>query len=184
MLGIYIVVIILLIWYHYISEVKIKSSIDNVKYTVKSRFSDHEEAADILAHLNSVNKKVIRHLQETDNGPDVQFLASNYNENVIGENVPWTTRNTSYVLNKGDLIRICLRNKKTGKFHDMNTLIFVSLHELSHLMDKQYGHEKSFWDSFKKILNSATELGLYVPVRYKDHPQSYCGMIIKSNPYY
>jgi hypothetical protein len=66
----------------------------------------------------------------------------------------------------------------------MNTLIFVDLHELSHLFDFSYGHEKEFWSGFKIILREAVELGLYDPVDYSRHAAKYCGMVINDNPYF
>ena len=31
---------------------------------------------------------------------------------------------------------------------DENTLLFVSLHEVAHIMTKSIGHTKEFWDNF------------------------------------
>ena len=186
-----IILIILLLWNIKLAvefpERLTVSIIDGKEYTVKKHYKNHQKASDILAKLNHINKTVIAHMQKKyTKSPkvDVEFLAENYNGDVLSEHTPRTTVNTSYVLNKGDLIKLCLRDQKTGEFHDMNTLIFVNLHELSHLLDRAYGHNKSFWYGFQTVLKEAVELGLYKPVDYNKHPVNYCGMQIHSSPYF
>ena len=38
---------------------------------------------------------------------------------------------------------------------DENTLTFVALHELSHVMTVSVGHKQEFWDNFKFILKES-----------------------------
>lgn len=186
-----IILVILSIWnvrlYVEFPERMTVSVIDGNSYTVKKNFKDHQIASNILAKLNHVNKTVIAHMQKKYSNSehiDIEFLVENYNGDVLSEHIPRTHINTSYVVNKGDQIKLCLRDKKTGNFHDMNTLVFVNLHELSHLLDKEYGHNKSFWRGFQTVLEAAVELELYKPIDYKKYPTSYCGIKIYSNPYF
>lgn len=187
-----IILVVLLLW-----NIKLQadhperltmSSIDGKSYTVKKKFKDHHKASDILARLNYVNIKVIEHMHnkyKKSEEYDTEFLIENYgNGEALSEHTPRTTVNTSYVLNKGDLIKLCLRDPKTNEIHDFNTIVFVNLHELSHLLDKEYGHGKTFWRGFKNVLNSAVELGLYDPIDYSHTPTKYCGMTITSSPYF
>jgi hypothetical protein len=163
------------------------SVIDGNEYEVKKKYKDHNTASDILAILNEKNKKLLSHLKEkykNSNKLDVDYLYENYNGENLSENIPKEGENTSYVLNKGDAIKLCLRDKKTDKFHDINTLTFVNLHELSHLLDKDYGHKKGFWKGFQTVLDEAVDIGIYKPVNYKKKPVDYCGMQIYTNPYF
>lgn len=150
---------------------------------VDKSHADYREANIILNRLDEINNRVIIHLKKTYKGQgfDVDYLDKNYNGGAISENPPGT-KETSYVLNKGDVIKLCIRDAKTGKLHDINTLTFVSLHELSHMMDKKYGHTPIFWDGFRIILGAAVDLGLYIPVDYSIYPTDYCGIQIKSSP--
>ena len=66
----------------------------------------------------------------------------------------------------------------------MNTLTFVAIHELSHVMTKSIGHKQEFWENFKFLLENAKEINVYNPVDYKKSPQEYCGMQITENPFY
>ena len=67
---------------------------------------------------------------------------------------------------------------------DEHTLMFVAIHELSHIATKSVGHKQEFWDNFKFLLENAKECGVHSPVDYKNKPTQYCGMDIKDNPYY
>ena len=68
------------------------------------------------------------------------------------------------------------------KLIDINTLTFVALHELTHLMTTSIGQKKEFWDNFKFMLENATEDGIYDAVDYAKSPSEYCGLTIDSNP--
>jgi hypothetical protein len=164
------------------------SKIDGKAYSVKESYTDSQMAANLLSKLNIINQQVIHELGQKYDGTaretDIDFLTENYNGDVLEEHTPRTTKNTSYVLNKGDLIKICLRDPVTKKLHDFDTILFVNFHELSHMLDKQYGHNPSFWTSFKFILQEAEHMGLYKPIDYSKHPVKYCGIDITGNPYY
>jgi hypothetical protein len=187
-----IIFVMLLVWnivlYNEFPNVKVVSGIDGGSYTVKKGYSDVKKASNILAELNIINKTLIEHLTKKYTGTkyenDISYLGGNYNGNVLQEHTPRSKLNTSYVLNKGDVIKLCLRDPESGQFHDFNTLVFVNLHELSHLLDRGYGHSMNFWVGFKFILTTAVSLGLYDPVDYSKTPTSYCGIMITSSPYY
>ena len=92
---------------------------------------------------------------------------------------------TAYSENKGEKIAFCLNKKKEGgKLIDLDTLTFVAIHELAHVMTKEEGHKLVFWQNFKFLLENAKEAGIYHPVNYKQNPTEYCGMQITDNPYY
>lgn len=169
-------------------EIFVISDIDNKQYLVKGGYDDYQEASNILSRLNNINKIIIKHMyikyKNKKYEENVESLQRNYNENVIAEHIPKGVKNTSYVLNKGDEIRLCLRDPHTKKLHSFETLLFVNLHELSHIFDLGWGHEQPFWYGFKLILQNAEELGLYKPIDYNKYPQPYCGLIINTNPYF
>jgi len=89
-------------------------------------------------------------------------------------------------LNKGDKIHICIRHPKTGEFFDINTLMFVLIHELAHIADPLYyendDHPDSFWKINIQLLQDAEECGIYQNINYMEHPVEYCHIIINSNP--
>jgi len=90
---------------------------------------------------------------------------------------------TSYTINKGQEMHLCLRQKNKAKtFHSHNLLMFVMIHELAHVMSKTIGHNQEFLKNFKFLLNEASELGVYIPVNFKHNPAQYCGMKVTNNP--
>ena len=116
---------------------------------------------------------------------DVSRLVKNYNPKKVMETLP-TSEYTAYSENKGEKLAFCLNRKKdeNDNLIDEHTLMFVSIHELSHIMTKSVGHKSDFWANFKFLLENAKEAGIHEPEDYKQNPQQYCGMKIHDNPFY
>lgn len=112
---------------------------------------------------------------------DIDRLVGNYNPNVLSENTP-DSKFTSYSENKGQKIVFCLREKSNNKLVDLNTMMFVGLHELSHLMTRTVGHDDEFWSNFKIILRIAIRLGLYKCQDFEKESKAYCGTRITDSP--
>lgn len=167
----------------------VTSKIDNESYRVQEEFENKQRAADILAEINQMYVRIIYHMKRTQMGSpwakNIIFLGEHYNPIVLGEHIPSNLNYTSYVAQKGKKIRMCLRTPENRNvFHDMNTIKFVALHELSHLMVQSYGHDETFWDAFRFILGEAASIGEIKLVDYSKFPVRYCGIDVTSNPYY
>jgi hypothetical protein len=144
-----------------------------------------ELVADLLAKVTEKLRKLVKYLGETyPTRENVQRLVKKFNPKKIMETLP-TSKYTAYSENKGEKLAFCTTTTKEGtKLIDENTLTFVALHEISHIMTKSVGHKKEFWENFKFILKNAVEINLYTPKNYKKSPKKYCGMTITDNPYY
>ena len=115
---------------------------------------------------------------------NVKLLVENYNPKKIVETLP-TSKYTAYSENKGEKLAFCLNNEKGGnQLIDMNTLMYVALHEISHIATKSVGHTDEFWQNFKFFIEQAAILNIYKPIDYKKTPAKYCGMDITDNPYF
>ncbi len=114
------------------------------------------------------------------------YLLRDYNPDVIYETDPKYTSDTSYNINKGSEIYMCMRQKNNPDIlEDDNILTFVILHELSHTIEKyNWGHENIFWTTFKWLLQQAVEAGIYVPEDYSVNNKVFCGLKITYNPLY
>jgi hypothetical protein len=160
------------------------ASKDGNRYCVRER-EKLELAANLLATVTEKCKQMVIFMK--NKFPDderVKRLVEGFNPKKISETLP-TSELTAYSENKGEKIAFCLNTKKDGdKLIDINTLTFVALHELSHIMTKSIGHKQEFWENFKFLLTNAKEANIYQPVDYKKKPQEYCGMTINDNPYY
>ena len=117
--------------------------------------------------------------------PRVIQLVENFNPQKISETLP-TSELTAYSENKGEKVAFCLNKTKqnNSKLIDLDTLTFVSLHELAHVMTTSIGHKQDFWQNFKFLLENAKAAKLHDPVDYKKQPNEYCGMTISDNAYY
>jgi hypothetical protein len=160
------------------------SSVDGNRYCVRDR-QKLELAADLLAKVTQKCKLLVEYMKEkhpTD--PRVIKLVKGFNPKSINETLP-TSELTAYSENKGEKLAFCLNTTKTGdKLIDIDTLTFVAIHELSHIMTTSIGHKQDFWQNFKFLLENAKAANIYQPVNYKKEPKEYCGMTIHDNPYY
>jgi hypothetical protein len=164
----------------------IVSNVDGETYCVRER-AKLELAADLLAKVTNKCKELVVYVGEKykDKGDErVRLLVENFDPKRVSETLP-TSEFTAYSENKGEKIAFCLNKKKEGgKLIDLDTLTFVAIHELAHVMTKEEGHKLVFWQNFKFLLENAKEAGIYHPVNYKQNPTEYCGMQITDNPYY
>ena len=144
-----------------------------------------ELVADLLARTTEKLKQLVAYLKdEFPNRENVKRLAQKFNPKKISETLP-TSKYTAYSENKGEKLAFCTTTTKEGsKLIDDNTLTFVAIHELGHVMTESVGHTKEFWQNFKFLLKNAVKIGIYQPVDYKNKPKKYCGMKITDNPYY
>lgn len=160
------------------------SDVDGERYCVRER-AKLELAADLLANVTQRCKELVIYCaKKHQDNEDVQRLMQKFNPKKITETLP-TSEYTAYSENKGEKIAFCLeKNKGKSKLIDLNTLTFVAIHELAHVMTKSEGHKQEFWQNFKFLLQNAKDAGIYDPVDYKNEPQDYCGMKITDNPLY
>jgi len=160
------------------------SHVDGNKYCVRER-NKIQLVADLLAETTTDLKKLVAHMGEKyPTRENVKRLVKNFNPQKVSETLP-TSEFTAYSENKGEKLAFCTTTEKTGnRLIDKNTLMFVALHELSHVMTVSIGHKKEFWENFKFLIGEAKEIQIYKPVDYKKKPQMYCGMTIKDSPYF
>jgi hypothetical protein len=160
------------------------SDVDGEKYCVREN-SKMSLSADLLATVTQNCKKLVVYCaKKFPNDEKYQRLVQKFNPTKISETLP-TSEFTAYSENKGEKLAFCLNKEKNGtKLIDINTLMFVAIHELAHIMTTSEGHKQEFWQNFKYLLEQAKEANIYNPVDYKKNPEPYCGMNITDNPYY
>ena len=161
------------------------SGVDGNRYCVRDR-NKVKPAANLLATVTTKCKDLVDYVNEKyPNDPKVQRLVKGFNPKKISETLP-NSELTAYSENKGEKIAFCLNKKKedNNNLIDINTLTFVAIHELSHIMTVSIGHKQEFWQNFKFLLENAKTAGIYEPVDYKKKPEEYCGMTISDNPFY
>ena len=160
------------------------ASKDGNRYCVRER-EKLELAANLLAEVTQKMKDMVAYMKtKHPDDPRTIRLVEGFNPKKVSETLP-TSELTAYSENKGEKLAFCLNTSKEGnKLIDLNTLTFVALHELSHIMTESVGHKQDFWQNFKYLLQNAKDAGIYQPIDYKKNPKQYCGMSINDNPYY
>ena len=178
------------IYVHYSSKkldvTYVKSDIDGHEYLVRN-LEDKQEASNILGTIRTRLDKICDYMKQKYNSDheryeDVTRMCNRFN----GDNIMESDENneyTSYSVNKGEEIVFCIRARDgTDNLEDVNMLMFVALHELSHVMTISIGHTEEFWDNFRFILKDAMEIKIYEEIDFKNSPKSYCGTMITNSP--
>lgn len=177
-----IVVISYMIYITYFDDKleKIISRVDQREYLVQDK-EDAKDAADLIAEIRKRMMTLVEHLIKITPQEDIRIvmLKDNFNPDAFREGID-NSGYTSYSVNKGEKIVLCLRNK--DKLMDINTMMFVCLHELAHICTTDIGHTPLFWDNFKWILEESINIGIYVKQDFDVKPVEYCGMQITSTP--
>lgn len=160
----------------------IKSSIDKKYYIVRNEKTKYQ-AADLLAKLRFNMIKLSEYMyKNTDkNNTYYPYITTLHDKiyNVKLEENPNSDKYTSYSVNKGEQIIMCLRNKETNEFHTENLLMYVLLHELAHIACPEYNHTPLFVNIYKYFINQSINLGIYQNINFDIDNIKYCGMDLK-----
>ena len=172
--------IYLIYYYHYYSKIEtIVSTVDNKEYEVQIK-EDAQEAANLIAQIRQKLVLIVDHLVKSYPDEDrSKRMKENFRPDNIKEGID-DPKYTSYSINKGEKIVLCLRNK--DGLVNINTMMFVCLHELAHVCNETIGHDAAFWDTFRWILEESINIGIYIKQKFEENPEPYCGMIINSSP--
>ena len=144
--------------------------------------------ADSLFEINTDKLDNIKEIMRNEYVQErIRQLISKYDKDNIYEISPLNSSGlTSYTQDKKTLI-FCLRKKEKNasgenELHDINILMFVVIHEISHMAGNQWGHPVSFWVLFKFLLENAVECNIYKAINYGLYPVNYCGLKLEWNP--
>ena len=162
---------------------QVRSMSDGNTYHVQN-LPNKQKAAELMAKIRGNLDKLIEHYKSDPASiadPRVKVMVDRFNPSNMVEN-DLDADSTSYSENKGEKIVVCLRDKTTKELVDENTIMFVILHEMAHLMTTTIGHTPEFWANFRRILHDGVSIGIYKAVNYARSPVSYCGMHITDSP--
>ncbi len=141
-----------------------------------------KEAALILCQVNKRLKTFMNYLKMYPQ-PGTDRLLERYSDLKIVE-----SSDSAYTINKSlgyfDKIHLCL--KRQGRFFDIDTIMFVVIHELTHVMrdslDLFNDHPRGFWRDNRMLLLEAEKAGVMKNINYGLSPVQYCEKKIASNP--
>lgn len=150
---------------------------DNLKKEKANLLGDVVEKMYILKNHLVMNSDIFSEYKEYIKQLEVNF---NQSRTVIYETEPESNL-TSYSVNKGEELSICLKSKKTGELHELNLLMYVVIHEMAHFACPEIGHGNLFKKIFKKFAQEAIKIGIYKKENFESNPIEYCGMILSSS---
>ena len=152
------------------------SGYDQHSYLVRN-LPDKNKAADLLSLIRQRLITLTEYLRRVyPNDPRTQRLLEKFNPDKLSEGGP-NGLYTSYSVNKGEKIVFCIRQRdQQEKLLDINTMIFVAIHELAHIMTQSVGHTPEFWNNMKFLLQVATtDLKIYA---YQPYHQKRTGVSV------
>jgi hypothetical protein len=184
-LTLILIFIILYIFYYYNyykdNLVIEKSTLDNKDYWVRN-VKDKSIAANTLATIKINIEKLVVYFKENKSlfKKDTEYIKNliDRTKEINIMETPADEKHTSYTINKGEKIVLCLRSKFLNNIHDMNTIMYVVIHELAHVACPEYGHTPLFKKIFIFLLKQSEKINIYKSIDYRINPQDYCGMTI------
>jgi hypothetical protein len=167
--------------------VEVKSNVDGRTYKVRD-LEDKQEAADLLAKIRMKLTTLTDNLEKKyPDKKQVKQIVKNFRSdpNRFLEATP-DAQHTSYSVNKGESVHLCLRQRESGdeSLVNENVMMFVAIHELAHICTESIGHGPDFWNNMGFLLKEAEGMSLYQYTDFKAQPVSYCGMKITDSPRY
>lgn len=193
-----IIITLVFIQYYNIGQrdmIYIQSDIDSAQYMVRNQ-KDRKQAANMLARLKANihgitsymnakldNPKYAEQPRYKEFKPYILQLKDKIRDVIVKESASNTVY-TSYTVNKGEQIIFCIRSKaistilNSSDIHDLNLIMYVALHEISHVACPEYHHTPLFKKIFRFICEEAIEMGIYKKIEFNVTPKEYCGMKI------
>ena len=180
-----------------VAIVPVTSSIDGREYNVQDK-PDKQAAADALAQVRAKMIALVECVKKSSGAVEgghaddeklygtyasrVDRLLRRFNADRIAEGNE-DVRYTTYTLNKGEAISMCLRTRGTNdRVHDIPLLTFVAIHEMGHIVSVTEHHTPEFHANFAWLLRHAVKCGIYKVEDFKKSPRNYCGIMVSDTP--
>lgn len=198
-IALLLLITLLLILYNNIQNkgmTYVKSDIDNNMYMVRD-VKDKKKAANLLALVKKNIYAITNYMNNKLDNPKLAskkryiefkpYIKQLYEkiQNVVIKESSSNSIHTSYTVNKGEQIIFCIRSKSitryvksTDDIHNLNLVMYVALHEISHVACPEYNHTPLFKKIFRFICEEAIEMGIYNKIDFNMTPKEYCGMTI------
>lgn len=137
-----------------------------------------DRAAAMLGQISTSIERLIQFMQQRFPGHQgVKRLADRWDYRQLAEGKFDIEGVTSYTVNKGERIVLCMRNRE-GDLHHLNLVMFVLLHELAHIMSVSKSvtrHNEEFQQNLAFLLEHAKAIGVYES-NVEGKSETYCGM--------
>jgi hypothetical protein len=186
LIAIIIIFIYIFLFYNKKNVVLVAGSDNFTKFLVYNDEQKNESAKLLEGITNNMFKLKDFLYHNKDKFPEMKDYIIQLNNNLnkdrtlIYENDPKSDL-TSFSVNKGEEIALCLKSKKTGSMHNMNLMMYVTIHEMAHIACPEIGHGELFKKIFKFLCDQSIVIGIYKYDDYESNPVEYCGMMLSSS---
>lgn len=137
-----------------------------------------DSGSELLSEINHRCERYLQHISSPQYRSEPLFknILNRFGKNRIKGMKPGG--DAAFTVDKGREIRLCLPDD-----YEMNTAVFVMLHELAHVGTDATGHPPVFWKNFSRVLEVAMEAGVYKYQNFSGaSPGQYCGKKITYQP--
>jgi hypothetical protein len=186
LIAVIIIFIYIFLFYNKKNVVLVRGS-DNFTQFLVYNDEQKNESAKLLEVITNNMFKIKDYLyQNIEKFPEMKDYIKQLNRNLnkertlIYENDP-KSELTSFSVNKGEEIALCLKSKKTGSMHNINLMMYVTIHEMAHIACPEIGHGDLFKKIFKFLCEQSIVIGVYKYDDYENNPIEYCGMMLSSS---
>jgi hypothetical protein len=142
--------------------------------------------SNIIKNMYLLKKHLIDNINNFEEYKEyIKLLDINFNEKrtyIYETDITNSDNLTSFSVNKGEELSICLKSKKNkGELHNINLLMYVVIHEMAHFACPEIGHGVLFQKIFKKFIEESIKIEIYKYDDYTKFPQEYCGILLNSS---
>ena len=183
---IFLICVLFVFKYLFHDQVCYVETFESQKFLVRN-VPDKQEAAELLY---DIRKRLLLFIDtlvlEIESGKIKEKISDNYYAYIktIQNRLPHSiikesshkSHYTSYTTNKGEEIVFCLRSRNSGKLHNINTIMYVAIHEIAHVGCPEIGHTELFHIINKFLLTEGIKKGVYKYANYRKNPVEYCGI--------
>lgn len=161
---------------------RIRSDIDNRLYTVRDE-DTKQRSSNMLGRIRNNLLSLSKYMVENKDkykkmAPYIDRLSDRIEGVIISES-DGSSKYTSYSINKGEELVFCLRSKyQKNKLHHLNLVMYVALHEISHIACPENGHTPLFNEIFSFFTEVSIKIGLYKKIEFNNNSREYCGLLI------
>jgi hypothetical protein len=179
-----VIILICFLYYNFGSSdiIYVKSDIDGELYAVRD-LPDKQQACNMLSKIKQNIFKLSSELSvnmssHTEYSKYIMLLNNRIKNCIIMESSENSVY-TSYTVNKGEQLVFCLRSRASyNKLHDFNLLMYVVIHEISHVACPELNHTDLFKKIFAFFINEAIKMNLYQKIDFRNNNSEYCGIKI------
>ena len=132
-----------------------------VSYIIYDQINEHFNDKDPkLAELKNNLQTLFENKEKSGEKWTGNLESLNERKDIL-EQIKLYVGSKSYTINKSR-IYMCLKDEN-GRYYDDNSLMFVLLHELAHVICKSIGHTNEFQKIFNDLLDEGAKASIYNP---------------------